>query len=109
MLPCTSPSHGIDRHRGHHQWLREAADQLNRSGVDSERLWEKRLMSMSNRVRASLLLLTFLTRFAGADPQEPGDIMARVDDVIHSEMQRQKVPGVALGIVRKGQVIAAKG
>jgi CubicO group peptidase (beta-lactamase class C family) len=66
-------------------------------------------MSMINRVRASLLLLTFLTGFAGADPQEPGDVMARVDDAIHSEMQRQKVPGVALGIVRKGQVIAAKG
>ncbi len=66
-------------------------------------------MSMINRVRASLLLLAFLTAIAGAAPQEPGDIMVRVDEAVRTEMQRQKVPGVALGIVRKGQVIAAKG
>lgn len=66
-------------------------------------------MSMINRVRVSLLLLTFLTAVAGADTKEPGDLMARVDEVVRTEMQRQKVPGVALGLVRKGRVIAAKG
>ena len=66
-------------------------------------------MSMINRVRAGLLLLPFLASFAGAAPQESGDIMARVDEAVRTEMLRQKVPGVALGIVRKGKVIAAKG
>jgi CubicO group peptidase (beta-lactamase class C family) len=33
----------------------------------------------------------------------------RVDDFVRAEMQRQKVPGVAIGIVRKGEVLAAKG
>jgi len=66
-------------------------------------------MNTINRASVSLLLLAFLTTFARAASQEPGDIMARVDDVLRTEMQRQKVPGVALGIVRKGQVIAAKG
>jgi CubicO group peptidase (beta-lactamase class C family) len=66
-------------------------------------------MKMINRVKVSLLLLAFLTTFASAVAQEPSDIMARVDDVVRTEMQRQKVPGVALGIVRKGKVIAAKG
>ena len=66
-------------------------------------------MNMMNRVRFGVLPSALLAVFAGAAPQEPSDIMARVDDVIRIEMQRQKVPGVALGIVRKGKVIAAKG
>jgi len=35
--------------------------------------------------------------------------MDRVDEFVHAEMQREKVPGVALGIVSKGEVIAVKG
>jgi CubicO group peptidase (beta-lactamase class C family) len=66
-------------------------------------------MSLVNRVKVSLLLSVFLAGFASADPPGPSDIMARVDDVVRTEMQRQNVPGVALGIVRKGDVIAAKG
>ncbi len=66
-------------------------------------------MSLVNRVSVSLLLLAFLAAFASAAPQEPSDIVVRVDDVVRTEMQRQKVPGVALGIVRKGKVVAAKG
>jgi CubicO group peptidase (beta-lactamase class C family) len=66
-------------------------------------------MKMINRARVSLLMLAFLTGSASAGTQEIGDVMARVDGVVHTEMQRQKVPGVALSIIRKGKVIAAKG
>jgi CubicO group peptidase (beta-lactamase class C family) len=66
-------------------------------------------MNMINRVGVILLLPVLLTGFAHASTQQQSDIMGRVDDFIGAEMQRQKVPGVALGIVRKGQVIAVKG
>ena len=66
-------------------------------------------MNMINRARVSLLMLAFLTGSASAGAQELGDVMARVDNVVRTEMQRQKVPGVALSIIRKGKVIAAKG
>jgi CubicO group peptidase (beta-lactamase class C family) len=45
-----------------------------------------------------------LTHRANADAD-----MARVDEAIWAEMRQQKVPGVALGIVHKGEVFAAKG
>jgi CubicO group peptidase (beta-lactamase class C family) len=66
-------------------------------------------MNMINRARVSLLMLAFLTGSASAGAQELADVMARVDGVVRTEMQRQKVPGVALSIIRKGKVIAAKG
>jgi CubicO group peptidase (beta-lactamase class C family) len=66
-------------------------------------------MNMINRARVSLLMLAFLTGSASAGAQGLGDVMARVDNVVRTEMQRQKVPGVALSIIKKGKVIAAKG
>src|SRR5690242_18345239 len=35
--------------------------------------------------------------------------MDDVDRLVRAEMQREKVPGIAVGIVRGGEVIAAKG
>jgi CubicO group peptidase (beta-lactamase class C family) len=35
--------------------------------------------------------------------------MAQVDQFVRAEMQRERVPGVAIGIVSKGELIAAKG
>jgi CubicO group peptidase (beta-lactamase class C family) len=55
-------------------------------------------------VCASLLLCVDATVIAHA----PGR-MDRVDEFVRAEMQREKVPGVALGIVSKGEVIAVKG
>ena len=66
-------------------------------------------MNRIHRARVGLLLFIFPAAFAGADPQVSGDAMARVDAAVRAEMQRQKVPGVALGIVSKGKVIATKG
>src|SRR5574341_1860914 len=33
----------------------------------------------------------------------------RIDDFVRSEMERQKVPGIAIAIVKKGELFAAKG
>lgn len=66
-------------------------------------------MSLINRVGFGLVLLVCLARLAAAAPADAADLMRRVDAAMRAEMQRQKVPGVALGIVRQGKVVAAKG
>src|SRR6185436_1174571 len=43
----------------------------------------------------------------GAGDDAPG--LDRVDAFVRAEMARQKVPGVAVAIVKKGAVLAAKG
>jgi CubicO group peptidase (beta-lactamase class C family) len=44
-----------------------------------------------------------------ASAQEDAAATAKVDEFIRAEMQRQKVPGVALAVVRGGRVVYAKG
>lgn len=66
-------------------------------------------MNMIKRAGTGFLLFALLTGAAGANPQEAGGVMGQVDHFVRAEMHRQKVPGVALGVVRKGEVIAAKG
>lgn len=55
-------------------------------------------------IARSLALLVFAAASAGA--QAP---LARVDSLVAAEMQRQRIPGVAVAIVRSGQVALAKG
>ena len=50
----------------------------------------------------ALLLISSAT----ADAQVSQD---RIDEFVRAEMQRQRVPGVAVAIVRKGELFAAKG
>ncbi|WPB76136.1 serine hydrolase domain-containing protein [Archangium violaceum] len=38
-----------------------------------------------------------------------GPVLKRIDSFVREEMERQKVPGVALGIVHRGKVVLAKG
>lgn len=57
-----------------------------------------------------LWLFTILfvsTRVVSAQAANPSP--ERVDDFVHAEMQRQKVPGVAVAIVSKGELLVAKG
>jgi CubicO group peptidase (beta-lactamase class C family) len=42
-------------------------------------------------------------------PQAAAGRMGQVDEFVRAEMQREKVPGVAIGIVSKGGVVAVKG
>ena len=49
---------------------------------------------------------------AGAAAQSPaatGSNDAQIDAYVRTELERQKIPGVAVGIVRKGATISAKG
>jgi len=62
-----------------------------------------------------LLILTALvsqSTLGGPAAPAPADILGRmpqVDAFVRSEMQRQRVPGVAIGIVSHGTVVASKG
>lgn len=42
-------------------------------------------------------------------PPTERDIDARIDDVVRSEMATQHIPGVAVGVVRRGTTVKAKG
>ncbi|MGQ0702924.1 MAG: serine hydrolase domain-containing protein [Gemmatimonadales bacterium] len=39
-------------------------------------------------------------------PPGPGDRFARIDSVVRAEMERQRIPGLALAIVQKGKAVA---
>ncbi|HYO58063.1 serine hydrolase domain-containing protein [Archangium sp.] len=56
---------------------------------------------------SAVLLLLGLAAARPAAAQGP--VRERIDAFVHAEMARQKVPGVALGIVRHGKVVLAKG
>ena len=55
---------------------------------------------------AVLLLLGLATAHPAA---AQGPVLKRIDAFVQAEMARQKVPGVAIGIVRHGKVVLAKG
>jgi len=50
-------------------------------------------------------LLSALTCAAQTD----AGVAGRVDEYVKAEMQRQRIPGVALAVVRNGQVVLARG
>ena len=53
------------------------------------------------------LTAVFLLVVAPCAAQEP--IATRVDDYVKAEMQRQRIPGVSLAVIKDGQIILAKG
>jgi CubicO group peptidase (beta-lactamase class C family) len=65
---------------------------------------------MSNRLpRSAFALCLWIASFAwAAASPEPG-VSARIDAFVVAEMRRQKVPGVAIAVIRGGKVILAKG
>jgi CubicO group peptidase (beta-lactamase class C family) len=57
--------------------------------------------------RAAALALAFLATAAGAgDRDAPTD---RIDAIVRAEMRSQKIPGMALAVVRSGGVVIARG
>ncbi len=49
------------------------------------------------------------TTTAAASAQTSGPPIDRVDAIVRAEMERQKIPGVAVALVRKGELLVAKG
>lgn len=62
-----------------------------------------------NLARAGFALSILLADYAAAAPGSPAGLMGQIDDFVRAEMQRQKTPGVAIGIIGKDEIIAAKG
>jgi CubicO group peptidase (beta-lactamase class C family) len=55
------------------------------------------------------VMLVALVLFCVAQGVAQDTVTAKVDDFIKSEMQRQRIPGVSLAVVKDGRIILAKG
>ncbi len=57
----------------------------------------------------SFVILVGLVLFCAAPCAAQDTITAKVDDFIKSEIQKQRIPGVSLAVVKDGQIVLAKG
>ncbi len=64
---------------------------------------------MSKILRVTLIAALSVGGFVPAILAQPQTIDSRVDTVVQAEMQRQKIPGLALAVMRNGKIIKAKG
>src|SRR5262245_8116313 len=60
----------------------------------------------NNLIYTGLLLMGVLCNGASATP---GDAMLTMDRFLSAEMSRQKIPGMAVAVVKNGEVVVAKG
>jgi CubicO group peptidase (beta-lactamase class C family) len=63
--------------------------------------------SLARRLATVAILLLSLAAVSPAAAQGP--LRERIDSFMRAELARQKVPGVAIGIVKNGKVVLAKG
>jgi CubicO group peptidase (beta-lactamase class C family) len=61
-------------------------------------------MTLRTAVQAASLCVAISTTLAAQDA-----LQSRIDSVVQAEMTRQRIPGVAVAVVRKGTVTSAKG
>lgn len=59
--------------------------------------------------RRPIVVFAFVASLSSLAAQTPPDPMAAIDAAVRGEMARQHIPGVAVGVVRAGTVLAAKG
>jgi len=59
-------------------------------------------------VKSSVLLLCAVWMAAGIS-SSPADESAKVDAYVRGEMQREQIPGLALGVYRDGKIVKAEG
>ena len=59
-------------------------------------------------VKSSVLLFCAVWLAAGIS-SSPADEGAKVDDYVRGEMQREQIPGLALGVYRDGKIVKAEG
>ena len=60
----------------------------------------------SNHIYTGFWLMTVLCTGASA---APFDSIPMIDRFVSAEMSRQKIPGMALAVVKNGEVVTAKG
>ena len=60
----------------------------------------------NNHISTGFFLMTVLCTGASATPS---DSVPKIDRFVSAEMSRQKIPGMALAVVKNGEVVAAKG
>ncbi len=64
----------------------------------------------SSVVKTFVLLIAFLATVMITMPCAAQDaVTAKVDDYVKAEMQRQRIPGLSLAVVKDGQIVLAKG
>src|SRR5690349_278242 len=65
-------------------------------------------MRLGNIALAVSLTILAASRSFGQEQAQNG-ILPRIDSVARAEMARQKIPGVAVAVIRHGEVVSAKG
>ncbi|WP_224240187.1 serine hydrolase domain-containing protein [Hyalangium gracile] len=66
-------------------------------------------MHLPSHLVAKFAVLLLLGLAVSRPAAAQGPVRARIDTFVREEMARQKVPGVAIGIVKQGKVFLAKG
>ena len=62
-----------------------------------------------NWARVGVVISVLMAGDATAAPQGAASLIDKVDAFVREEMHREKVPGVAIGVISKGEVLIAKG
>src|SRR5262249_52734519 len=67
---------------------------------------DKRAIMRNNLIYTGFLFMTVLCTGASGTSS---DSIPMIDQFVSAEMSRQKIPGMALAVVKNGEVVAAKG
>lgn len=62
-----------------------------------------------NWARICFVMSVLMVGDAVADTSAVAGVIEQIDSFVHEEMQRERVPGVAIGVISKGEVLIAKG
>jgi CubicO group peptidase (beta-lactamase class C family) len=68
----------------------------------------RRLLNNMTIARSFLFMLTFVSLAAGVSAKAQ-DVTSKVDEYVLAEMEKRKVPGAAIAVVKDGKVVLAKG
>ena len=63
-------------------------------------------MMSNSRIYTCLFLVTVLCNGASAAPR---DLITQIDQIVSAEMSQQKIPGMAVAVLKDGEVVVAKG
>ena len=59
--------------------------------------------------RVGVVISVLMASDATAAPQAAASLIDKIDAFVREEMQREKLSGVAIGVISKGEVLVAKG